>query len=128
MKKFKLVLWGIIIAFVAMVFFQNKAFFQSRQSLTLNLYVTDVYNSPEIYIAVWFLSVLVIGFLIAYFFALLDRFRTKKFIKGLKAKVESQEQMIAKMKQELGGRAGDPSNDVIDAETVDVGAPAAEKP
>jgi hypothetical protein len=127
MKKFKIVLWVIIIAFVLLVFFQNKAFFTSKQSLLLNLFVTDAYQSPEIFLAVWFLAALVIGFLVAYFFALLDKFRTNKLIKGLTAKAEAQDQMLSQIKQEMGARGGYPSDEVIDAEAVDVSTPASEK-
>jgi uncharacterized integral membrane protein len=127
MKKFKLVLWIIIIAFMLLVFFQNKAFFISKQSLVLDLYVAKDFRSPEIFHAVWFLAAFVIGLLIAYFFALLEKFRTNKFIKGLKAKMDAQDQMIAQMKQEFGPRSNFPSDEVIDAEAVDVSTPASEK-
>jgi len=123
MKKFKIVLWIIIVAFIALVFFQNKAFFTTKQSIFLNLYVTDPYQSPDIFIAVWFLAVLVAGLLIAYFFALVDKFRAVKLIKGSKAKTDAQEQLIAQLKQKLEIRDEYPPNEAIDTMVVNAAPP-----
>jgi uncharacterized membrane protein YciS (DUF1049 family) len=106
MKKLKIILWVIIVAFIALVFFQNRDFFISKQGLILNLYFTNAYQSPKLPLIVWFLATLMIGFLISYLFGLTERFKLKKVIKGLKAKTDTQMEMITKIRSELESRTG----------------------
>ena len=89
MKKFKVVLWTLVILFLLLVFFQNREFFSAKAALTLNLFVTDAYRTPELPTGVWFLGGMILGFLLAYFFGLLERFRSYRMIKGLKARLDS---------------------------------------
>ena len=110
MKKLKIILWIIILAFVALVFFQNKDFFLGKQVLTLNLYFTNAYQG-ELPLIVWFLITLIIGLLISYFFGLAERFKLKKVIKGLKAKIDTQVEMITKIRSELESRAAFPKEE-----------------
>lgn len=109
MKKLKIVPWVIIVAFIGLVFFQNKAFFTQKQELTLNLYFTDAHQS--LHVIVWFLISLVVGFLVAYFFGLTERFKLKKVIKGLKAKIDTQMEMITQIRSELESRTGFPQEE-----------------
>lgn len=126
MKKFKIVLWLIIIALLILVFFQNKAFFIGKQALMLDLYVTEPFQSLPLPIAVWLLVALVIGFLFAYFLALVERFKTNRLLKGLKAKLESQEKTIAQMKQEMAANHGYSSNEVVNGEAIGMSASGSE--
>ena len=105
MKKLKIVLYIIVVAFIVLVFFQNKDFFIAKQGLNLNLYFTDAYQSPELPLVVWFLITLFIGLLVAYFFGLKERFKLKKIIKGLKAKIDTQMEMITQIRSELESNA-----------------------
>jgi len=118
MKKAKAILWGIIVLFLVMVYFQNRAFFEAKNSLMLDIYITDAYHSPELVTAVWVLGALVLGFLIAYFFSLTDKFKTKKLVKGLKANLKTREEMIEQLKKELGVRPGYPQENAVDADVV----------
>ena len=106
MKKLKIILGIIVVVFIALVFFQNKDFFISKQGLNLNLYFKDAYQSPELPLIVWFLTALIIGLLISYFLGLTERFKLKKTIKELKAKIETQMEMITQIRSELESRAG----------------------
>lgn len=126
MKKFKIVLWVIFIAFVFLVYYQNRAFFNTMQRFTLNLKVAGPYQSKELPIAVWFLGTLCVGFLIAYFFALIEKFKINRLIKGLKANANTQDQMIAQLKQEVASSPGFHSDEVVDAQAVDVSTPGSE--
>lgn len=101
MKKFKIFLALIIIAFLAVFMFQNEAYFQSRHSLVLNLLVTDPFTSPELPNAVIFIACFFAGILITYFFSLMERFKTKKIVKELNATVKSHLDTIADLKAKL---------------------------
>ncbi len=125
MKKIKIVLWGILIAFILLVYFQNRAFFDMKQALMLDLYVIDAYQSSALYIVLWFLIAMVIGFLIAYFIGLIEKFKMNKTIKGLKAKTKTQTELIAQLRHELESRSGFPKEDTTRAEAVDVNNPTA---
>ena len=106
MKKVKIILWIIVAVFVALVFFQNQAFFLEKKGITLNLsYVAGTYT-PELPLVVWFLITLIIGLLVSYFFGLAARFKLKKTIKGLNAKIDTQIEMISQIRSELESRTG----------------------
>lgn len=118
MKKFKAILWGIIVIFLVLVYFQNRGFFETKNSLMLDLYITDAWQSPELVTAVWVLGALVVGFLIAYFFSLVEKFRINKLNKVLRARVQSQEEKIDKLKKEIESHTGFKREDTINSEVV----------
>jgi len=101
MKKFKLVLWLIIIAFFALFFYQNQTYFMSKHGLSLKLPFMQIYHVPELPNAIYFLAFLLIGLLIAYFFSLLERFKANRTVKGLNATVDADLDMISSLKREL---------------------------
>ncbi len=101
MKKAKIGFWILLIAFLLLLGFQNKSFFMQKNTFGLNLYVTDAYMSPEIYNGVLFAVCFVAGLIIAYFFGLLDRFRTNKTIKQLNTDLENQRQQVESLTTEL---------------------------
>jgi len=109
MKKFKLVLWLIIIAFFALFFYQNQTYFMSKHGLSLKLPFMEMYHVPELPNAIYFLAFLMIGLLIAYFFSLLERFKSNKTIKGLNATVDADLDMISSLKRELEALKNDGS-------------------
>lgn len=106
MKKIKVVLWIVVIAFIGLVFFQNKDFFLAGRGLTLNLYFANAYHSPELPLAVWFLATFFIGLLVAYFFGLMEKFKANKLIKSLRVKTTTQTELISKLRHELESHAG----------------------
>jgi uncharacterized membrane protein YfhO len=119
MKKFKLVLWLVIIAFFALFFYQNQTYFMSRHGLSLKLPFLEMYHLPELPNAILFLAFLLLGLLIAYFFSLLERFRSNKTIKGLNATVDTNLDTISSLRREVDALKGSGS--------IDAGKPAEAK-
>ena len=101
MKKLKLILWVIFIGIIGLIVFQNIEYLLAKQSMLFNFYFREPYQSPPMPNAVWFLSCLVIGFLISYFSNLVDRFKSNKIQKELTAKIDSQIDMISKLRNQL---------------------------
>jgi uncharacterized integral membrane protein len=104
MKKVKIALWLILLFITALIVYQNKAFFAEKHSFILNFFVGDTHQSPEWPNVVWFLASFSIGLLIAYFFGLMERFRSNRTIKEYKAKTESLLDMISQLRKELESR------------------------
>jgi lipid-A-disaccharide synthase-like uncharacterized protein len=104
MKKVKIVLWIILLGITGLVVYQNKVFFSEKHSFMINFFVSDIYHSPELPNAVWFLACFSLGLLLAYFFSLMERFRSNRTIKDLKAKSESLLDMISQLRKELESR------------------------
>ena len=119
MKKIKLVLWIIIVVFIGLVFFQNQAFFLEKKGISLNLYFGGQ-HPIEFRLIVWFLMMLIIGLLISYFYGLPERFKQRKTIKELNAKIDelnakidTQIETISQIRSELESRTG-----ISDEETL----------
>jgi hypothetical protein len=125
MKKVKIALWVILLGITALIAYQNKAFFLEKQSFTVNFYIGDIHQSPQWPNAVWFLACFSLGLLIAYFFGLMERFRSNRTIKDFKAKTESLLDMISQLRKELESRkslstpAPSPTVEVEPASTPD---------
>ena len=100
MNKFKLVLWIIILGIIALVIFQNQAFFLGSQSLSLDLWVVPEYQSAPVPNAVIFLLTFLCGALLSYLFSVPERFRSRKAIKRLKAAEASRKEEIERLKKE----------------------------
>jgi hypothetical protein len=73
----------------------------AKQSLSFKLPFLKVYHTPELPHAVIFLVFFLTGFLIAYFFSLYERFKSKKTIKNLNTAAASQLEELATLKSEL---------------------------
>jgi len=101
MKKFKIVLWVIIIGFIAIIFFSNKEYLLAKQVLQIDLLYSDPFYTMALPNAVFFLVFFLTGFLTAYFISLSARFKSKKTIKNLNAAATSQLEEIAALKKEL---------------------------
>lgn len=111
MKKLKLILWLIFIGIFGLIVFQNQEYLLMKQSLLLNTYLSEPYQSPPIPNAIWFISCLVIGFLISYFSNLVERYRSGKIQKELSAKIEAQIDMISKLRTQLEPQGADTSSE-----------------
>ncbi len=101
MKKVKIGFWILVIAFLLLLGFQNKAFFIQKNAFALNLYVTDTYMTKEIYNGVTFAVCFMAGLVLAYLSGLLERFRSNKTIKQLNADIERQRQEMESLQTEL---------------------------
>jgi hypothetical protein len=100
MKKAKIAFWGILIAFIALLVYQNLDFFMSTHGLRVNLLVKE-YRTPELQNAILFLIFFFAGLLISYFFSLFDRFKSRKTIKNLNNSLEQSQKMLEALKTEM---------------------------
>ena len=101
MKKFKIVLFILVIAALAVLVIGNFDFFSTRHSLQINLFNRFVYTFPAIFNGLYLLGCFLIGILLALYMTLMFRFRTHKELKLLKEKVSSQMDRIASLKKEV---------------------------
>ena len=110
MKKVKIVLWIIILGFIAIIFFSNKDYFLAKQGIQINLLFTEPFQIKELPNAVYFLVFFLAGFLVAYFISLSERFKSKKTIKNLNAAATSQLKEISVIKKEIDSLKGSSFN------------------
>ncbi len=137
MKKATLIIWVIIFGVIALLIFQNQAFFMNNQSLRVNLGVIKAYHTPELPIAILVLLFFLVGILIAYLFNLSARFKARRTIKKLNATIASHNTEVDGLRRELNALRGiEPTDDQTEADsptgtdtTQKIGAdsPAAEK-
>jgi uncharacterized integral membrane protein len=104
MKKIKILFWVIIFGLLGLLIFQNQGFFLARNSFGLNLYFTQ-YQIPEAPNAILFVGAFLAGLLIAYIFNLFGQYKNSKTIKNLNATINSQVEMISRLKSEIGAKA-----------------------
>jgi uncharacterized membrane protein YciS (DUF1049 family) len=100
MKKFKIIIWLIIIGVIGLIMYQNRDFFMARHSLGIDL-ISAQYQSPELPTAIFFMAFFLIGWLIGYLFSLADRFRAGKTLKRLQQSIHSQQSDIESMKRDV---------------------------
>lgn len=101
MKKVKIGFWLILIAFLILVGYQNKAFFLQKHSFDLNVWVTAPYTTPEIYNALLFGVCFVAGLVIAYLSGLFERFKANKTIKQLTNTMNEQKTQAEQLRTEI---------------------------
>ncbi len=101
MRKFKITLWILLLAVIGLFFYQNKDFFLSRPSLTFQIPFLEIYHIPQVPNAVLFVAFFVFGLLIAYFFSLLERFKSNKTLRDKEATISAQLEEIASLKGRL---------------------------
>ena len=106
MKKGTLIVWAIILGILALVIFQNQAFFMGKQSLRINLGIVQEYLTPELPIAVLVLIFFFSGIVIAYLFSISARFKSRRNVKRLNATLASQKTELAGLKTELDSLKG----------------------
>lgn len=106
MKKATLIIWVIIFGLIALVIFQNQAFFLARESFRINLGIFDEYLSPAIPNAVVMLLFFFSGLLIAYLFGFSSRFKAKRTIKRLNSNIVTQTNEITQLKSEVSKLKG----------------------
>ena len=106
MKKATLILWVLIFGVIALLIFQNQAFFLSNQSLQFNLGVTEAYHSPELPIAILVLLFFLTGIFIAYLFSLSARLKARRAIKKLNTTLASHNDEVAGLRREIDSLKG----------------------
>jgi uncharacterized integral membrane protein len=100
-KKGKIVFWIIFIVLVLILYLQNQDFFMQKEELSLNLFffaLKPPFPLPNIVIVAGFFF---IGLIIAFFFGLIEKYRTKKVIQDLNRKLDEQNKMLTTQKNEV---------------------------
>ena len=111
MKKIKLFLGFIILVFAGLVIYQNREYFFAVQALSLNLGVaTWHWTAPPIQNIAYNGIFLVMGLVVAGFYALSIKFRSNRTIKALNTTIESHLEKIAVLKKDLEKFRNDPYN------------------
>lgn len=123
MKKIKFGIWIAIIGFVVIVLYQNQDYFLAKQSLGINLLLSD-YKTPAIYNLVLFFIIFIAGLLLGSYFVLVERMKSKKKIKTLNAENDSQRKEISALRSELESFKQSVSD--IDSKTVVIDSDAEE--
>ncbi|MBR9982515.1 MAG: LapA family protein [Desulfatitalea sp.] len=100
MKKIKLIFWIIILGFLGLIVYQNKALLMDGQRLTIDLAFAS-YQTPELPFVLFFAFMFLLGWLIAYLFGVLARLKSGKTIKKLKETINSQAEAIVVMKNDI---------------------------
>jgi Sec-independent protein secretion pathway component TatC len=100
MKKMKIAFWILVFALLALIIYQNKAFFQAPLSLQVNLAFIE-YTTPELQIWVFFMALFFCGVLLTYLFCLPAKFRAGKNIRTLNATITSQREQLAGLQNEV---------------------------
>ena len=106
MKKATLIIWVIIFGVIALLIFQNQAFFLSNQSLRVNLGVTEAYHTPELPNAILVLLFFLTGIAIAYLFSLSARLKARRTIKKLNTTIASHNTEVTGLRREIDSLKG----------------------
>jgi uncharacterized membrane protein YciS (DUF1049 family) len=133
MKKFKIAIWIVVLAFLGLIVYQNRELLLANQSLSINLLVAQ-YQTPLWPLAFYFAIVFLLGWLIAFIFGWVERYKAGKTIKKLQETIRSQPNTLDSMKSDAGALrprvpipAGEPL-DPIQVEPIDTpGAPPSSK-
>jgi hypothetical protein len=109
MNKAKLIIWLLVLGFMGLVVYQNEGhFLDAQESLRLNLGVFPEYHSPKLPMVFFYLVFFLYGLIVAYFFGLPDRFRSRKAIKRLTNAATQREKAITELNTELARLKGEP--------------------
>ena len=100
MRNFKIGFWAVIFGLIGIVIFQNQDFFMVKQSLSIDFIFTK-YETPELPIAVLFVTIFFTGFILSYIFTLFDRLRFRKVVTSLGNTIDSQNKNITSLINEL---------------------------
>lgn len=106
MKKATLIIWAIIFGVIALLIFQNQAFFMTNQSLRINLGIMKEYNTPELPIAILVLLFFLVGIFIAYLFSISARFKARRLIKKLNTTNASLKSDVEGLRKEVNSLKG----------------------
>lgn len=101
MKKARIALLIIVIGFMGLIIIQNWGYFNNLQGLKIDLIIFDEYQTPEFSNWFFFLICFLIGILPAYFYGLIERYKSNKMIKKLYAASAAQNEEISVLKREV---------------------------
>ena len=121
MKKLKLFLGLIVVIFISLLIYQNRAYFLAQQELSFSLGVeTWHWTAPAVQNVAYMGACLLVGLLYAGFISMSLKLKSKKTLKILKAENAAQLEEIANLKNELEKYQADPyqKDPVADVDTT----------
>ncbi len=102
MRIIKLIFFLVVVGVLALFMYQNQEYFFTKISLMINFYMPGAeYQAPEIPTILILAVSFVIGFLLSYILTMFGRFKSKRTIKNLNAKINSHLDTISKLKSEV---------------------------
>jgi len=101
MKKIKIAFLVIILIFIVLFVCQNEVFFIAKNRLGLKFPFLETLYIPELPNIFFFLTIFLIGLLIAYLFSLSKRFKYRQTIRNLNITTTSRLEEISVLKKEL---------------------------
>jgi len=127
MKKMKIAFWLLVFAFLALIIYQNLAFFRAPLSLQVNLGFTE-YATPELQIWVFFIGLFFSGILLTYLFSLPAKFGAGKNLRTLNATIASQRDELNALKNDVAAMRSPAPVEPAQGEAAPVGADKVEPP
>jgi len=115
MKKVKIIIWVLLVGLVVLAVFQNQNYFVSEQQFQLNLFFAK-YQTPALVNGLIVFVSFVLGLLIAYFFNLTERLRTRKATKKLNATIASNQADLSALRGELAALKNNSSEEILDSQ------------
>ena len=107
MKKVKIAIWVVIVAFVVLLIYQNRTLFLAKNSLTFDLgFLT--YQTAEMRIVMICFLFLLAGLLLGVYFLIVQTLKAKKLVKAANKRIETQDEKIASLETELKRYRGKP--------------------
>lgn len=100
MKKFKIVLSLLILAFLVLIAVQNQEYFMTKEGLIINLYFSK-YSIPEIANGFYWIACFASGLLLSYFSSLFFRFKAQKQIKLQSQTIDNYRETVLELKKEI---------------------------
>jgi len=101
MKKVKLLLSLVVLGLIALGIYQNLPLLKEQVALKLNLWVFGPFQA-ELRFGVLMLGLFIAGLLIAYFFSLAHRFKTRKTIRKLNESLQAEQKKVSELESRLG--------------------------
>ncbi len=115
MEKVKVIIWALVVGVVVLAVFQNQNYFLSEQQFSLNLFFAK-YQTPVLANGLIVAVSFVLGLLIAYFFNLTERLRTRKTTKKLNATIASKQADLSALRGELAALKNNSSEEIPDSQ------------
>jgi hypothetical protein len=100
MKKIKIAIWIVVLAFLGIIVYQNRELLLSDQSLGIDLMVAQ-YQTPLWPLAFFLAIVFLLGWSIAFIFGWVERYKAGKTIKKLQETIRSQQNTLDSMKADI---------------------------
>ncbi len=101
MKKVKLTIIGIIVLLALVFIFQNQTYFLQKQILTLDLFVTTPFTTPEVSNIVICLASLLLGIILSFISSLSGRVKRKRAVKELNKTLTQRETELNELKNKV---------------------------